>query len=40
VEAAVRCTSEHVQHNNVLTRQIAALHPDYFDGGPDASQRF
>ncbi len=40
VEAAVRCTSEHVQHNNVLTRRIAALHPDYFEGGLDASQRF
>jgi DNA-binding GntR family transcriptional regulator len=38
VEAAVRCISEHVQHNNVLTRRIAALHPDYFEGGSDASQ--
>lgn len=37
-EAAVRLVGAHVQHNEALTRRIAALHPDYFDveGDPDA----
>jgi DNA-binding GntR family transcriptional regulator len=39
IERAVRCSSEHVRHNEFLARRIAALHPDYFDGDPDADQR-
>jgi len=39
VERAVRCISEHVRHNEALTRRIAALHPDYFDGASDANKR-
>ena len=37
-ERAVRCVSEHVRHNEVLVNGIAALHPDYFVGEPDADQ--
>jgi len=33
---AVQLVSAHVQHNEVLTRRIAALHPEYFEGDPDA----
>jgi DNA-binding GntR family transcriptional regulator len=35
-EAALRLVSAHVQHNEALTRRIAALHPDYTEGEPDA----
>ena len=35
-EAAVMLVGAHVQHNEALTRRIAALHPDYFEGDPDA----
>ena len=35
-DAAVRLVGAHVQHNEALTRRIAALHPDYFEGDPDA----
>ena len=37
-ERAVSCVSEHVRHNEVLARDIAALHPDYFVGDLDADQ--
>lgn len=35
-ERAVQLVAAHVQHNEVLTRRIAALHPEYFEGDPDA----
>lgn len=35
-ERAVQLVGAHVQHNEVLTRRIAALHPEYFEGATDA----
>ena len=31
-----RRKAQHVQHNQALSRRIAALHPNYFEGEPDA----
>jgi len=32
VERALRCTGEHVRHNEFLAKRIAEIHPDYFEG--------
>ena len=36
--AAIRETGSHLQHNELLVRKIAALHPEYFEGDPDADR--
>lgn len=36
--AAIREIGAHLHHNELLVRSIAALHPEYFEGDPDADR--
>lgn len=35
---AIQETGRHLHHNELLVRSIAALHPEYFEGEPDADR--